>query len=238
MDDTGPGGDRLSLLPVRTRLPRGRTALPQAEVATSHRGRILQGCVDEVADRGYQTCTVAHIIRRARVSRGAFYAHFVDKQDAFAEAHLAASQQLLDLVTDNVRRAEDDRWRTRHRVGVLAYLHGLADAPAYAVSFMVELPSAGPRLLDQRATVMDRYTQRTMTIADEAAREHGHTPPSPLAILGITAAADELVTRQIRANAGATLPDLLGPILEIQLPVIGGCTWVHPASSEGRGLRC
>jgi hypothetical protein len=39
-----------------------------------------------VSESGYLAVTVADIVRRARVSRVAFYAHFADKEDCFLTA--------------------------------------------------------------------------------------------------------------------------------------------------------
>ena len=217
------GPDELTLLPVRTQLPRGRSALPGVEVAESQRGRILQAITEEVAERGYPATRVQDVINRARVSRKAFYDVFTDKQDAFAAAHLAASRQLLDLVTAAVAPVPDGDWRARHRVGVETYLAGFVSAPAYAVAFMVEIHSAGERLSAQREQVMDRYAGRTLRTARQAHAEHPQRPmPSDLVVLGVVAGADELVTRQIRAGRLAQLPELLDPILRLQLAVIDG----------------
>ena len=214
-------GEELTLLPARTQLPRGRSALPGVQVAESQRGRILQAITEEVAEHGYSATRVQDVINRARVSRKAFYDVFTDKQDAFAAAHLAASAQLLDLVSQAVGSVPDQHWSARHRAGVQAYLGAFAGAPAYAVAFMVEIHSAGPRLLDQREQVMNQYAERTMRIARAAQAERPGSPmPSEAVVLGAVAGSDELVTRRIRAGQLGQLPGLLTPILQLQLAVI------------------
>jgi len=65
-----PASDELTLLPERTSLPRGLSALSEAEVAASQRGRIMQAITEEVAEHGYHACSVQGVIRRAGVSRG------------------------------------------------------------------------------------------------------------------------------------------------------------------------
>lgn len=213
--------DELTLLPERISLPRGLSALPDAEVASSHRGRIMQAITEEVAERGYHACSVQGVIRRARVSRGAFYGAFVDKEDAFQAAHVAASQQLLDLIAVAVEQAPQGDWRARHRAGVVAYLEGFESAPAYAVSFMVELRAAGPRLLEQRDRVVDRHARRIAAVAQQARREHPARPAlSSQAVLGLVAGADELVTRAIRTGQIGRLTDLVEPIVGFHLAAI------------------
>jgi AcrR family transcriptional regulator len=216
--------DPLPLLPDRLQLPRGRAALPGPEVSTSQRGRILQAIVEEVAARGYAATRVQDVTSRARVSRSAFYGAFADKQDAFAQAHLAASLQLLDRIAAAVKALPADAgWRAGHRAGVREYLGALVASPAYATSFMVEVRSAGSRLLDQRDRVLERHAKRLSGLAAAAIREHETSRlPSSLAMIGAVGAADELATREIRAGRVADLLELTDPIIEVQLALILG----------------
>ncbi|GAA1764886.1 hypothetical protein GCM10009795_009250 [Nocardioides hankookensis] len=218
----------LTLMPARLGLPRGRAALPETEVAASQRGRILQAVTEEVAARGYAATSVQHVIGRARVSRTAFYTHFDDKQDAFAQAHLEASRQLLDLIHDRVadlgRSGNEVGWRTRLRTGVEAYLDGFEGAPAYAVSFMVELRAAGPLLLDQRDRVLEQHARTLARLAEEAATEDpAVSQPPDLEVIGAIGAADELATRAIRATTSGDVPAvraLVEPIVAIHEAVL------------------
>lgn len=213
--------DELTLLPDRTSLPRGLSALPEAEVAASQRGRIMQAIVEEVAERGYAATSVQDVIRRARVSRSAFYSVFTDKEDAFAAAHATASQQLLDLIATAVRTAADEPWRIRHQIGVTAYLRGFMSAPAYATSFMVQARAAGPRVLDQRDRVLERHARGIGRIAAEARRGHPSLPPlPPSAAIGLAGAADELATREIRAGRIPRLTELVDPIVTLHVAVM------------------
>lgn len=207
----------LTLMPDRLGLPRGRAALPGSEVAASQRGRILQAVTEEVAARGYIATTVQHIIARARVSRTAFYDQFADKLDAFAQAHLEASQQLLDLIHDRVAQHAHTGWRHRLRAGVEAYVAGFESAPSYAVSFMVELRAAGPRLLDQRDHTLDQHAQNFTRLAETAAALDPEVRrPGDLEVIAVIGGADELATRAIRAAPAGTalqLGHLVDPIV-------------------------
>ncbi|WP_410631530.1 TetR/AcrR family transcriptional regulator [Amycolatopsis sp. cmx-4-83] len=213
-------------MPNRVDLPRGRAALSGSEVAASQQGRILQAVTEEVAARGYPLTSVQHVISRARVSRSAFYASFTDKQDAFAQAHLQASRQLLDLIHTRVAEVAGAPWRERLRAGVRAYLDGFENAPAYAVSFMVELRAAGPLLLDQRDQVLERHARNLARLAEHAATEDpaAHRP-SDLELIGAIGAADELATRVIRDTPPGQPPELgplLAPIVAIHEAVLAG----------------
>lgn len=207
----------LTLLPDRAvGLPRGRSALPSSEVAASQRGRMLQAITDEVAERGYVATSVQDIIRRARVSRTAFYEQFSDKQDAFLQAHAVASRQLLDLIRHRVAELGEAPWRQRMRTATQAYLGGFESAPTYAVSFMVELRAAGPPLLDQRDRTLEHHARDFAELAKRAAAEDTAVQvPTQLEIVGVMGAADELASRAIRAGHVADLSYLVEPITAI-----------------------
>ena len=214
----------LTLMPDRLELPRGRAALSQSEVAASRRGRIMQAMTEEVAERGYAATTVQHAITRARVSRTAFYELFADKQDAFAQAHLEASAQLLDLIRRRVTACRDADWRTRLRAGVEAYLAGFEGAPSYAASFMVERRAAGPRLLQQRDQVLDRHARNFARLAERAAEgDPAVRRPGDLEIVGVIGGSDELATRGIRNRPPGGAPQLahlVAPIVALYEAVL------------------
>ena len=196
-------------MPERVGLPRGRAALPESEVSASQRGRILDAVTREVAERGYAATTVAHVTARARVSRSAFYEHFEDKADAFAQAHLQASQQLLDLVRHRVAAKSGAPWRERLWVGVDAYLAGFERAPEYGTSFLVELHAAGPLVRQQRDRFIEAHALHLQRLAQRAEAEDSHVRrPTRLVAIGAVGGADELSSRAIRATTRGEAPDL------------------------------
>jgi AcrR family transcriptional regulator len=67
-------------------------------VRASQVRRLRGATIAAVAEAGYAAVTVADIVRRARVSRAAFYAHFADKEDCF----LAATREGGKLMADRV----------------------------------------------------------------------------------------------------------------------------------------
>lgn len=73
-------------------LPRGRSSLSAGQVAVARRERIIAAICRLIATKGYIELTVADIVEAARVPRGAFYAHFRGKRDAFSAAQTMALQ--------------------------------------------------------------------------------------------------------------------------------------------------
>src|SRR6266851_4706581 len=84
--DTGQGGTLAKTHEGKPGLPRGRSRLPLPAVRASQRERLLRSVIAAVSESGYLAVTVADIVRRARVSRAAFYAHFADKENCFLAA--------------------------------------------------------------------------------------------------------------------------------------------------------
>ncbi|WP_170224794.1 TetR/AcrR family transcriptional regulator [Mumia flava] len=210
-------------LPPRTPLPRGRSALPPAEVAESQRGRILHAIVEETAERGYAATSVQHVTARARVSRTAFYQHFSNKEDAFATAHLNASRRLLDIIAEHVAQHADQSWRVQHRAGVTGYLTAFAGAPSSATAFLVELLSAGDRLLDQRDMILGFSARGLSRLAELAHADHPDRPlPSSDVTYALAAAADALMTREVRAGRTTLLLGCADEIVAFQAAVLAG----------------
>src|ERR1700716_2277521 len=113
-------------------LPRGRSGLPAEEVRAAQRERLLRAVIAAVAATGFSEVTVADIVRRARVSKAAFYAHFADKEDCF----LAATREGGHLMITRVRAAARGMppgapAETVLRASLAAFLTFLAREPAF-----------------------------------------------------------------------------------------------------------
>src|ERR1700709_1363669 len=81
------------------RLPRGRHALAPEQVLADQRRRLIAAVPGAVAEHGYEAMSVADIVKRAAVSRNAFYNNFADKQECFATAQEAGHEGLLRTLT-------------------------------------------------------------------------------------------------------------------------------------------
>ena len=195
---------------VPRRLPRGTHGLDPSLVAASQRGRLLEAAGRAVADKGYAATTIEDIVRGAGVSKKTFYDHFADKQDCFLAAYEAASEELLARVAEAHASAEDD-WVERTRAGIRAYLRWLAAEPALARVFLIEIAAAGPKALECRERLRDRYAERMRELrgGNEIPEEIFHA---------VVAAADDLVVRRLRA--GDDVRELEPMLLELQLALL------------------
>lgn len=218
--------DALGLLPQRLGLPRGRSALPESEVAASQRGRLMQAVIDEVADVGYARATVAGITRRARVSRTTFYQSFSDKEDCFAQAYVLMSAQIHDLIIARAGAVDDAAWQDRIEAGVQALVDSLEAMPSYARSYMVEVHAAGDTLLRQRDVVMERHARSLQLVAKLArAAAVPVREPRELEAIGAIGATAELIARAVRRcgrDGQLSLQEIVAPVVTIQSAVIRG----------------
>jgi AcrR family transcriptional regulator len=228
--------------PLRV-LPRGRHAAPREVVAESQRERMLVAIADAVAEKGYASTAVADVIERAGVSRRSFYEHFANKEDCFLAAYDAGVSGLLDEIAAAEETGGDDLI-ARARAATEAYLELLADNPAFARTFLIEVLGAGPSALARRDVVHQRFAQR---FAESLARARAVEPDlpevAPYVLRAMVGAIHELVTEQLLAHGAASLPELLGPVLEVELrmllssrladaPVLSGATPAPPTTSR------
>jgi AcrR family transcriptional regulator len=197
---------------IPRRLPRGTHGLDRDVVEASQRTRLLEAVGRAVAERGYAAATIDDVVRRAGVSKKTFYEHFADKEDCFLAAYEAASEELLERVQE--AHAGDGDWLERTRAGIVAYLRWLAADPALARVYLVEVAAAGPRALERREALRDRYA--------ELIRER-RPSDLPFEILhAVVAAVDDVVVRHIREHGAERLPELEPILMRLQVALLAG----------------
>ena len=78
----------------RTSLADAPARVTRDSVKADQRQRILRATGELIAKRGYNAVTVELIVKRARVSYKAFYAHFANKEEYFGpdQARLTHAQ--------------------------------------------------------------------------------------------------------------------------------------------------
>jgi AcrR family transcriptional regulator len=196
---------------IPRRLPRGSHGLDREVVEASQRSRLLEAIGRAVAERGYAGATIDDVVRRAGVSKKTFYDHFSDKEECFLAAYEAASEELLRRVVE--ARSGHDDWEARTRAGIVAYLRWLAADPALARVFLIEVAAAGPRALERRERLRDRYA--------ELIGERDGTPELPFEVFhAVVAAVDDVVVRHIREHGAEDLPELEPVLLYLQTALL------------------
>jgi AcrR family transcriptional regulator len=205
-------------------LPRGPHGLERDEVLASQRGRMLDAMAESVALKGYAATTVSDVVSGAGVSRKTFYEHFSDKEDCF----LAAFDAGVELILAAIGSAEPEQavgpgWVGRMRARTRIYLETLASEPAFARSFLIEVFAAGPRALERRQTVHERFQQLLRDEYEGIRLDFPELPEVPDAIyVAAVGAINELVSSYVREGKTAALPELEDTLCYLQVVMFAG----------------
>jgi AcrR family transcriptional regulator len=213
-------------------LPRGRSRLPAPAVQASQRERLLRAAVAAIADKGYPAVTVADIVRRAKVSRAAFYLHFRTREECFLAATRRGGQLLFGHVIEAVRALPDNGPdEDVLRAGCRAFLRFLADEPAFARVFYIDMPAAGPLAVERLQDAALRFAEINAKWHRRARTHHPDWPAVPdeayQALAGATA---ELVRSLVSADKTEALPELEDTLVALHLAVMAARPWSAPAS--------
>jgi AcrR family transcriptional regulator len=208
-------------------LPRGRSRLPAPAVHASQRERLLQAAVAAVAQKGYAAVTVADIVRRAKVSRAAFYIHFRTKEECFLDATRRGGDLLFDHVTEAARAVpEDAPDEDCLRAGCRAFLRFLAEEPAFTRVFYIEMPVAGPHSVKRLHAAGSRYTEINAKWHRRARTRHPDWPAVPdEAYQALSGASAELVRSWVSAGKTEALGELEDIFVALHLAVLAGRPW-------------
>jgi AcrR family transcriptional regulator len=148
--------------------------------------QIIGGLCGAISEKGYAATTIADIVRHARVSKRTFYENFADKQACFLAAYRELSEQTIALMTSAVDAAAT--WEEQLTQAVATYFAVLGGEPALTRTFLLEIHAAGPRALELRREVMDRFAEVTRRLVDEARKRQPRlkrlSPAMATAIVG------------------------------------------------------
>ena len=147
----------------------------QAENAAATRSALIKIARKLFAEHGYAETATEEVVRRARVTRGALYHHFKDKQDLFKAVLLAEEERLVTVVAETAGR-QTDPWRAL-LAGTEAFLDACLD-PAVQRIVLID----GPAVLGwQEYRKIDNDYFLGGTIASiEAAMAAGVIPRQPV----------------------------------------------------------
>jgi AcrR family transcriptional regulator len=167
---------------------------------------LVRAILECVAELGYAETTISDVVARARVSRNAFYEFFDDKAACYLEACDEESARMLDEL---YALAAEDSWVDAVRKGTRAYLRWWQGHPRYAVAYLVELPAAGRRALEQRDRTYARFEAMFEALGTRARDEQPKLPALPaLAARVLVTSITEIIGQEIRAGRVAALDQL------------------------------
>src|SRR5579864_8479429 len=97
----------------------------QAQNAAATRAALLRVARKLFTERGYSETATEEVVRRARVTRGALYHHFRDKEDLF-KAVLHEEERKLAEAINAVAAVQPDPWKSL-QAGSEAFLDACLD---------------------------------------------------------------------------------------------------------------
>ena len=128
---------------------------------------------------------------------------------------------MLEAIEQAIRSAPD--WISAAVAGTRRYLETLADLPAFARTFLIEVPAAGTAALERRGAVHERFAALLADTHEAIRRDFPDQPALPPSVFrACVGAVNELVTDHLLRHGAATLPQLEQPILEVQIALLGG----------------
>ena len=210
-------------------LPRGRSGLPADEVREAQRERLLRAVIAAVGEVGFREVTVADIVRGARVSRAAFYAHFADKEDCFLAATRVGGLLMTYRVVSATRKLPDDASaEDLLRASLAAYVEFLAEEPAFARAFYVDMPVAGPRAVRHIEAAQHAFARLNRAWHERARRDHPAWPAVPYqAYYALAGATTELVRAEVRRGKIDAAGGLEDTLVALHLAVLAARPWTE-----------
>ncbi len=210
------------------RLPRGRHALAPEDVLRDQRERLIAAVPGVVAEHGYETTSVADIVKGAAVSRNAFYKNFSDKQECFAAAHEVGHERLLDVLAQPCEAGATIEERVEGSLA--AALDALASEPDVARLLFVEAPSAGEEIALRYHEWLGRYGTLLRSAAPDLPPQSIPAPEVEGVIVGGIASR---VASEVLNGRAAKLRDLTAPFVEY---VLAFYRLGEPGPKEGKVL--
>jgi AcrR family transcriptional regulator len=172
--------------------------------------------IDVVAEKGYARTAVGDVLTRARVSRATFYEHFADKEQCFLAAYDAAIAILVGQIRHAALDATGSDGQLRAGAVLDAYLAAIAAEPAVARTFLIEVYAAGPKALERRHAVLERFTD---LLAGLLAGARGWPPPDSAAYRlrceALVGALSSMVTTRVASGSLESLGELRDPMLAL-----------------------
>jgi AcrR family transcriptional regulator len=194
-------------------LPRGRHNLSRDDVRESQRARLIRAMLDCVAEQGYPATTVADVVAAARCSRNAFYELFEDKEACYIAACDETATEMLEALYSAV---EEESWLAALRRGMDSYLRWWAEHPRFAAAYVIDLPTAGRRALEQRDRAYARFAEMFEGLAARARAEQPSLAPlGPLAVRLLVTGITEVVAQEVRQGRLAELLELEDELVEL-----------------------
>ncbi|MDB5956007.1 TetR/AcrR family transcriptional regulator [Ramlibacter sp.] len=183
-------------------------------ITQEHRGRLLHGMAQSVADKGYAETTIADVVREASVSRRTFYEQFSDKAECFIALYEAASHNVLQVLRDAIDPSHG--WEEQLERALGAYLGAMASSPVLMRTLFTEILALGAQGLEARRRVNRELAEFMLAVVNEG----GAKRVSAQLAMAVVGGIHELVLQAIEEGRVAQLPALTGTAAELVKAVV------------------
>jgi AcrR family transcriptional regulator len=152
-------------------MPYRPTDRTRARLAAA-RERIVAAALDQLAEGGYASASVANVARRAGVATGTVYRHFPSKGDLFAEVFRRASQREVDVLS----AMADSEEQVGHRLAasVEAFVRRALAEPTRAYALIAE--PVDPAVEHERLTFRRAYADLFERTLKDGVQRHELAP--------------------------------------------------------------
>src|SRR5688572_13648018 len=180
-------------------MPYRPTDRTRARLAAA-RERIVDAALDQLAEGGYASASVAGVARRAGVATGTVYRHFPSKGDLFAEVFRRASQREVDVLRSMTDR--DEPVARRLAAWVEAFVRRALAEPVRAYALIAE--PVDPAVEAERLTFRRAYADLFERALVDGVRR-GELPPldAQLTAAAIVGALAEALVGPLQHKPGA-----------------------------------
>jgi AcrR family transcriptional regulator len=188
----------------------------------------MSAMIELVGEQGYGATAVAHVTKRAGVSRKAFYEHFVDKQDCF----LATYDMIVGEGYERVADASHEAGGLQEELGLgLGALFQRAnETPNIQRLVLLEVAALGPAGIERREQLISAY--EGMLRENLGAKPRPGRIPNPLLRAVVGGFIKVLYTR-VQGGAQQQLPQLIPDLVRWSFTYLP----LPPAMDATRELR-
>lgn len=189
----------------------------------AQRRRLLRAVISTTAETGYSELTIADIVKRARVSRNAFYEHFRDKEACFIAACSEGAEVMFARVRDATRAVESEGPpEAALRAGLRAYLAFVREEPEFARCFTIDCLAAGRDALALRTAAHARFADMHRAWHRRMRKTYPHWPPAEDVVYqAMVGATYEVLVELVRDGRMEIVPELERPLMELFTRMLG-----------------
>jgi AcrR family transcriptional regulator len=190
-------------------LPRGPHSLTREEVAANQRERLMRGMIDALGEKSYTKTTVSDVIKRAGVSRKAFYEHFSNKEDCLLATYDSVVAAGMSRISAAYRNGASPHGGARAAITAL-FERVIVDPNALRL-VMVEIGAAGPAGIARREQLILTYEQ---VLRESLGLESGPGVAANPILRAVVGGLNKVLYTQVVSGTYSRLPTLVDDLVE------------------------